>query len=261
MSRRFKPTNYYGQARRYARQNAYRKNRRYSALQRKRYGTSRNVVVVKNTGEFKGLDTEMPLTSTEIVATTNTNEASFTLNLVRQGTGSWNRVGRKIKCKTLRIFGDASCVHAGEGTGTVRGNVLRMVVVWDKQPSGDPVPTFDEIFGHTVQDGTESTDFLDPRKYDNMDRFRVLKDCRYESNPGAAALDGASEVGVENKFHIDEFVRLKVGETVYGGQSEPMTIADVNSGAIYCYFRAEMNNATQTFWTTDLTARLRYQDN
>lgn len=233
---------------------SYRQKRRYDALRYRR----RPVIVYQQKGEFKGMDTEMTLTN-GVLATTNTNGDAFVVNLIRTGNGSYNRVGRKIKAKTLRIFGHVYCDHALQTTlEDLSGNVLRMVVVWDKQPSG-VLPTFDEIFGHTTQDGTESTSLLDPRKYDNMDRFRVLKDCRYDSNP--TAIGGSpGTANITMYYNIDEYMDLRVGETVYSGDSTPMTIADISSGGIYVYFRALLNSNNTTRWITSLTARLRYQD-
>lgn len=234
---------------------AYRQKRRYDALRYRR----QPVIVYQQKGEFKGMDTEMNLAAGAVLATTNTNGSSFVVNLIRTGNASYNRVGRKIKAKTLRIFGRVSCDHILVTTAeALLGNILRMVVVWDQQPSG-VLPAFDDIFGHTEQDGTESTDFLDPRKYDNMDRFRVLKDCRYDSN--SSAIEGsAGTANITMQYNIDEYINLRVGETVYSGESTPMTIADISSGAIYVYFRSFLNTGTGSEWSTSLTARLRYQD-
>ena len=103
----------------------------------------------------KGLDTDISLSPA--IDTTNTNASSFVLNLVQQGNGSWNRVGRKIIPKSLRIKGFVNILSTPTfATGVATPTFLRMVVVYDKQPSGGAIPTFDTIFGITAQDGTES---------------------------------------------------------------------------------------------------------
>jgi len=54
--------------------------------------------------EIKGMDTELAIAG-PVLATTATNGDCFVLNLVQQGAGSWNRVGRKIRMKSLRLKG------------------------------------------------------------------------------------------------------------------------------------------------------------
>ena len=128
------------------------------------------------------------------------------------------------------------------------------VVVWDQQPSG-VLPTFDQIFGHTEQDGSESSFFFDPRRYDNMDRFRVLKEENFVGNPMSFPTTQQAL-----RVDIDTFLKLKVGETVYSADSAPMQIADVSTGAIYVYFRA-FTSAASSQIGVNLIARLRYTDN
>jgi len=53
--------------------------------------------------EVKVIDTIIE--STPIVSTTNTNESSFVLNLIQQGPGGWERVGRKALMLSARIRG------------------------------------------------------------------------------------------------------------------------------------------------------------
>lgn len=213
----------------------------------------------RNVGEKKGLDTD--LTTAAVLATTNTNGDTFVLNLVVPGSGSWNRTGRKIFLKSLRIKGTAiGRLDNTAGVDTTQSNTLRMVIVWDKQPSGAAIPTFDTIFGRTNQAGTEATQFLDPPRYDNMSRFQVLKDCTYDFNP--ASIPGAATTSIDTCVSFDEYIKLKSRETTYGGQSDPQTIADISTGALYLIFRARTNIAGTALVviTDDTFARLRYTD-
>lgn len=207
-------------------------------------------------GEKKGVDTDV--SQSNIIATTNTNGAAFVLNLIQPGNGSWNRVGRKTYLQSVRLKLRALHQSIGNTTGPValNGNVLRVVLVWDKQPSSGTIPTWDTIFGITAQDGTESSSVFSPLRYDNMDRFQVLKDCIIEDNPQAAV--SAAQV---NQWHdLDEFVRLGQKECVYSGQSTPQTIADISTGALYLYYRANEFSDGVNEWNVNGLARLRYTD-
>lgn len=208
--------------------------------------------------EKKGMDTI--IATGDIVSTTSTNGNAYVLNLVRAGTGSWNRIGRKIKPMSLRITGYVLYDYTEQtSTLNLEGTVLRMVIVYDKQPSGGTIPTFETIFGTTQQDGTEATTVYDPIKYDTMSRFRVLKDCRYNFNPQVEPRSTGTQDLVLMRYSVDEYIKLALPQTVYSGESTPMTIADINTGAIYLYARV-IEQTNQMDVSMNLTVRLRYTD-
>ena len=112
-------------------------------------------------GEKKGCDTQV--VQPTITNTTSTNADIYCLNLIQQGTGSWNRIGRKTMLKSVRIKGKFTNTFQ-MASGDVAGNVIRMILVWDKQPSGNALPSFETIFGTTTQTGTESSNVFAPPK-------------------------------------------------------------------------------------------------
>ena len=57
---------------------------------------------------------------------------------------------------------------------------------------------------------------------------------------------------------VDEYVKLNNLESVYSGQSTPMTIADISTGALYFVARSQLVTASSI--TIDAIARLRYKD-
>lgn len=210
--------------------------------------------------ELKGCDAYLEDT---VINTTNSNMSAIVVNLIQPGTGSWNRVGRKITMQSLRIKGIAEYIFKPTTTlGNLEGSVMRMVVVYDRQVSGGAIPTFDTIFGTTDQAGTESTLPYDPLKYDNMGRFTVLRDVLIEANPETYSSAGGTQDKVTCRYPIDEYVKLGGLETIYSGQSSPCTIADISTGALYVYFRALNDTMNEQEWNIpSLTkARLRYYD-
>lgn len=216
---------------------------------------------IKRTGELKGLDTA--LTLSPVLATTNTNGSIFVLNLIQQGAGFWQRIGKKIYPKSVRVKGTVQAVIT-LADGNPRGNVLRGVLVWDKQPSGNAIPNFNDIFGTVDQTGTEASTFSAALAPKNTDRFKTLKEFNIEFNSG----DGGSGLATnftEVKAYVDEFYKFKKRdnfETQYLSTANPMTIANISSGALYMVFRAEENSNVTTFCeiNPDCTAKLRYYD-
>jgi len=231
--------------------------RRYP-MKRARGQKASYIVPVRSRFEIKGMDTDISLTP--IVSTTNTNDCAFCLNLIQSGAASWNRVGRKTHLRSLRIVGSLLFNSQPTGTGGAIDNYVRMVVVWDKQISGAALPQFDAIFGITSQTGAESCpDITCPPRYDNMDRFRVLLDCVIEQPPlPIQSFAGTAAVGHHVPF--DKYIKLKNLESVYSTNNNPMTIADVSTGALYIYFRARQNVGGQAIVTMDAISRVRYTD-
>jgi hypothetical protein len=196
--------------------------------------------------ELHGCDTPISLTVTNVLSTTTTNGASFCLNLIQQGTGSWNRIGRKITMKNLRIKTVALCSHFNDGTtGDIAGNRLRIVVVWDAQPSSGTIPTFQSIFAITDQQGTETGNIFDSVRFDNTGRFRVLSDKVIVSNPMAS---GPANGDFTQVYHFcDDYIKLPNLQAIYSATNDPSTIADISTGAIYVYYRASTNVSTTSY--------------
>ncbi len=219
--------------------------------------TSSRTGANKDSGELKGLDTALAIAG-PVISTVTTNADSFVLNAIEPGNGSFNRIGRKAFMKSVRISGD--CAFQGNTdptTGASTDTTLRMVVVWDKQPSGT-LPTFNVIFGRTDQGGAETAAVFDHLRYDNTARFQVLRDV-YTQSKQVPSHGGTTNVGL-TVYHYDEFIELKNRTTVFSGDSDPVTIADISSGALYVYFRARNSTANVIDWSVDSTmfARLRF---
>lgn len=207
--------------------------------------------------EKKGLDTVIDYDA--IVATTTDNSFTTVLNLVPPGTGSWNRIGKRINPTSVRIRGFLNYQENSDITaGSFVGTMVRLVVVYDKQPSGNAIPSFDDIFGYTEQDGTESSIAFSGVKFDNTDRFRVLKDDFIDINPSAMVHGGTTN---RNNIimYYDQFINLPNTPSVYSGQSATQTISDISTGAIYFIARRENTSLGGTLYFDGL-ARLRYTD-
>jgi len=209
-------------------------------------------------GELKGVDYRTAFNP--VVATTDTNDCMHTLTLVPPGSGSYQRVGRKIVCKSIRLKGIVRCDLKRDGTtGDLTGNTLRMVVVYDQSPAG-AIPNFNTIFGHTAQSGAQTSEFLDPLNLRQTGRFKVLRELVWDCNPEAYPSEGTTHV-VSSSWSIDEYIPLDDIVTTYSGNSETAQISDISTGAIYLIFRARANTADDKFVVTDkFSVRLRYVD-
>lgn len=208
-----------------------------------------------NKAELKGVDLQTNLVAGNVLATTNTNGAIALLNAVQPGTGSWNRIGKRIRMKSIRYR--MILQSNANGVAELINNTIRVTLVYDRQPSGNAIPAFDTIFGSTDQTGAEACNsFLDSQRYDNTGRFTILKDDVIDSDMAEVVGGGA----VEWQKTLDCYVKLKGLETIFSGQSNPCTIADISTGALYLVFRGEVNNGFTRWSVANTQVRLRYFD-
>lgn len=214
------------------------------------------------TKEMRGCDTSIAVAIGGVLATVTTNGAAILLNGVQRGTGSFNRLGRKITMKSLRVKADIACTHIIQlANGDQHGNTLRMVVVYDRQTNGGAIPNYNLIFGQTDQAGAETGNIYDSLRYDNTGRFAVLMDKVITSNPGSPGAAAASDL-IQNRFFCDEYIKLKNLETFFSDTQSPMTNTEIATGSLYIYFRATINSNLISEWAVAPAsfARLRYYD-
>ena len=202
------------------------------------------------------------------MASTNTNQGIYLLNGIQEGVGSWNRVGRYIwnKSVELDLNLQMSTQTAALDTAVTAAQWVRCVLVWDKAPNNGTIPAFDTIFGQTSQTGVESVSVNDHLRYDNMFRFKVLLDTQI--NPMITASSNQTTTGSASasvttntlvRYH--KFLKLGNKMTNYSGTANPVTTANISTGALYLVLRTP-EEGLQDFWTlkNSSTARLRYVD-
>lgn len=204
-------------------------------------------------GEVKGVD--VGLSGTIVPSLMGTSDGIYVLNLVQMGAGSWNRVGRKIYNKSVRIKGQIQSTWIQATTTPMNAIYVRLVLVWDAQPGGT-MPQKADIFGSTNQSGVEASSIYDHIRYDNMDRFRILREISYIFELTSMASTNGNII--QQAWDVDMFVQLNNLETVYSGQSQPMTIGDVSSGALYLVLLNDLESSMTMVNST--IARFRYTD-
>ena len=97
-------------------------------------------------------------------------------------------MGRYIYNKSIKLDLELRLDLMAEAASSslLIGNYVRCVLFWDNQPNSSTIPSWDTIFGWTDQVGGEATSIAAPLRYDNMMRFRILKDWKVEPDPASA---------------------------------------------------------------------------
>ena len=193
--------------------------------------------------EKKSIDYGLSLVSITDDVTTNTSLRL--VNGIQTGSGFWNRIGRKVLNKSLRIKINGGWTYNWTTT-TCPTNLLRFIVLWDADPSHGAIPPFNQIFAVTDQTGTTTANMISPLKVTESERYRVLRDklIYFNAESGIGPVGAGTWYRGEQTWVIDEFIPLKDAETDYYSNSNPMTNADMEKGSIYVVLVAESNVAT-----------------
>lgn len=247
MSRAFKPGVPSSRTNRTARIAYNRAYMRQRARDARRYRAS---AVYKSSQESKWVET---LVEENVPNTTGTNDQIIPLNLIQLGSGAFNRIGRKVTLKSLRLQGFA--VNLSDAGGPSTPNLMRMVVVYDKQPSGT-LPNFNDIFEGVDQQGNTVSTIFSSLNYSNMSRFQVIRDTVIDFNAGP---NTSATTAVRVLKSIDDYIKVN-RETVYSGTANPVSITNISSGALYLVLRS-VNNAADAHSTVGIQCRLKYHDN
>jgi len=221
-----------------------------------------------NGKEIKTLDTQLagafnvgpfnPITDT-----LSSNDSALVLNCLQQGTADFNRIGKSVNMKSLRIRGHVTRVYTTPTVGTSAYNEMpiRIVVVHIKSEE-QAIPDFNDIFGGIQQAGATLVSMDSGVLPYRMQDVTVLRDITLKAtanNPADTALGGDI---IGNRLPFDEFIPLKGLQTVYKGTANPVTIANIMTGAIVMYIRgAYYTLEDHASIDEDGVARLRYEDN
>lgn len=175
------------------------------------------------------------------------------LNGIQTGSGFFNRIGSRIEMKNLQINGFLFPTAAA--TSTTPAN-LRLLIVYDRQPTG-ALPVISDILQDRDQTGTATTGGLSHINLDNRDRFSILRDVRWAMPTNTTGVVSGVSSGVGEEWTINIFLPLKEMGVHFKSSSNPTTIADIATGALYACFVTETNDSD---WSTGMSFRLRYDD-
>lgn len=205
------------------------------------------------------------LNTNDIVSVMTNNSFVYPVNLIQAGSGSWQRVGRAVTMKSIRLKGNFTLEYnnaISQSDLILRGRKVRALIVYDKQPNGT-IPIKSDIIQYKNQAGTESGFYDGLLSYDNMERFTILRDMNMDMNWGAnfTSNDEATETEqLSIKCSIDEYVKIGLS-TNYKAESSPAVIGDISTGALYIVFLTDVADSTDSpLLSFNGIARLRYSD-
>lgn len=178
------------------------------------------------------------------------------LNGVQTGTAFFNRVGSRIEMKNLHVRGIIRNVATSVST------VLRMLIIYDRQPVGS-LPATSDVIQSRDQTGAAATTGDSEINLDNRDRFTIIRDLEWYApsvtNTAGVLTNGPNFPGNEPRsYGVNEFIKLKGLGCHFKSTSNPATIADIATGALYAMFTSQ--GGTDQGWSFTGGFRLRFED-
>jgi hypothetical protein len=179
----------------------------------------------------------------------------FCLNELAVGSAVNNRVGRKITTKAVDL---SLCFE--QQAATAKAASIRVVMVYDRQPNGLSLPNnATKNYGTTIYDlvydstaSLPNASIVAPRRLDNIARFSVMMDKRFELFGSSTAATGHQRPFATLVKHVGT-----MRETTYNADSTAVSSA-IQSGAIWLLvFATNAAGATDLITVTG-NARLRF---
>jgi len=191
----------------------------------------------------------------------NTTGLISCINLIQVGSSMFNRIGRKIEMRSIRL----TC-HIGIFTQTVATHspdYARVVVIYDRQTNG-ALPTLNDMFQDTEQSNANTSDALSALNMNNRERFVTIIDKRFilpqMTNTAGVATNVYPTDTTQCPLAIDEFRKLRGLTTHYKADSNPAGIGDVATGGLYFVTFTRQNASGAENHTGNWNCRLKYTD-
>lgn len=211
-------------------------------------------------GKQSGARPELKCVDVSLSGTMDQSSATTTqlLNGVAAGTDFYNRVGRKIRMKSILVKGFVSLQSPGSGaTASSEQYPVRVAIVYDEQPA-----TGTNIAASTIFQGVDNTGASVVGPYvglnlNNRDRFKILRDwticLKPITNAGTTASYGD---GMHAAQDFSFYKKLDL-DAIFTDTSA----SNISTGSIY--FIAYQQQAAQANGINGayrIISRIRYED-
>lgn len=186
--------------------------------------------------------------------------AIFTLlNPIQEGSSFYNRIGRKICLRSIRLTGQ---ICPRQGISTPGGpDYLRVMIIYDRQTNGN-FPTFSDVLTSYDNTGATTSTCQSHLNMNNTERFKVVRDIRISISSDAVAganIIDEQVIDYKGKYNIDEYSKLRGYETHYKASSNPAVIGDISTGGLYL-MTVGGNVVGSAGYSCIWTSRCRYTD-
>jgi len=198
-----------------------------------------------------------------IVDTFNTNQSSCILNPIQEGAGDYQRIGKRVNLKSIRLRGTIALKSKTPAVVSSGYNTIncRLVVVYFREQLA-AIPDWNAVFNCVDPIGTKFSNLNAPLASSVMNSVVLLMDRMY-NNVQLAPLALTNTDNVYN-CPFDEYLDLGGAGATFQGTANPITAANITSGMLVMYMRADWDSIAagegQAYIYENSIARLRYTD-
>jgi len=181
------------------------------------------------------------------------------INLIQVGSSMFNRIGRKIEMKSVRLCGQINQLAVTRTQLSI--DYARVMIIYDRQTNG-AFPALADILQDTEQSGVNTTNAFSSLNMNNRERFVTIMDKRFtlpQATNTLGAITLAFPNDVDYPMKIDEFRKLRGLTTHYRADSNPAVIGDISTGSLLV-LSVSLVAAGQDIWEFSWNARLKYVD-
>lgn len=190
----------------------------------------------------------------------NTTGTINAVNLIRVGSSMFNRIGRKVEMRSIRVKLQWNTLNVTRATITPEW--ARVSIVYDRQTNG-AFPAMADVFQDTDQAAANTSDSLSGINMDNRERFVTIMSKNLaipQATATAGVLTNVFPNGSSEWPIIDEFRKLRGLTTHYKADSAPAVIGDIATGALYIVSDTNLTAAGAELFQMLYNVRLKYVD-
>lgn len=188
--------------------------------------------LLRSTGTEKKVIFAGSADSINVNGALNTTGTIACVNLIQVGSSMFNRVGRKVQLRSIRLRFYVTTLIATRSVNLPE--LARITVVYDKQTNG-AFPVLADVYQDTEQSGANTSSTLSALNMNNRDRFISIIDKSVVLPSGTITgglLTPAYPDNGENITMMDEYRKLNLS-TYFKADSNPAVIGDIATGALY----------------------------
>lgn len=171
------------------------------------------------------------------------------------GVGDYNRVGREIIMRSIHLRGRVFLANTHDNAG----DIIRYMIVYDRQPNGS-LPVIGDILQNKDVLGGLASNVHSFKKFENQDRFIILLDKTYGNPLDSSASNTVNHVSALSTSwpgYFNHYIPLKNLMTKYIGDAT--TINSIGTGSLlFIHFGG--NAVDQANMFIEYNTRLCYSD-
>jgi len=190
----------------------------------------------------------------------NTTGNVVCVNLIQVGSSMFNRIGRKVEMRSIRLTGKVNT--AAVTRATLSPDHARIMIIYDRQTNGAN-PAITDFLQDTDQAGTNTTDSFSGLNMNNRERFVTILDKKFilpQATATAGVLTNVFPNDINIPVRVDEFRKLRGLTTHFRADSNPAVIGDIATGGLFIISLSEEQASGTELFNFEWNVRLKYVD-